>query len=310
MPHLMGLKDVSGEQITHLLDQAESMQEVLARPVPKVPVLRGLRVALMFFENSTRTRMSFELAAKSLSADVLNFSSGTSSLSKGETLLDTAKTIEALGAHCVVVRDRHSGMPAFLAKHLSIPVVNAGDGINEHPTQALLDLLVLKRAWGDFAGRTLAIVGDVARSRVARSHLWAAPKLGHRVRVVAPATFVEPGIEQTFGVSVTHDLQTGITGADAVMLLRVQKERQVGGGPYIPSDFDYFLRYGLTRQRLRDWAPHAVVLHPGPVNRAVEIAPDLIYGDSSLIQEQVTTGVALRMAVLYWALGGNSGGQA
>ncbi len=305
MPNLFGLRDLTAEQLTYLIGQSRSMLEVLQRPVPVVPALRGRRIGLMFFEPSTRTRMSFELAVKNLGADSLNFSAGGSSLSKGETLLDTAMTVSALGAHCIVVRDSHSGMPEFLSRHLDLPIINAGDGTNEHPTQALLDLVVMGEEWDDaFAGKTLSIVGDISRSRVARSNLWAARTLGMTVRLVAPRTFVDPGLEDCFGVPVFTDLEQGIRDADAVMALRVQKERRQAGGPYIPETLDYFLRYGLTRKKLDDLAPNAVLLHPGPVNRAVELAPDLLYNpDRSRIQRQVTAGVAVRMAVLYWALG-------
>lgn len=309
MRALNGLRGLTRERLLDLLEQAERMAEVLERPVPKVPALRGKRIALVFFEPSTRTRMSFDLAARSLGADLMNFTAGSSSLSKGESLLDTAQTIAALGADCLVVRSGNVGMPAFLERHVGLPIVNAGDGTNEHPTQALLDLLTLRRRWsGSFEGRVLAIVGDVARSRVARSHLWAAAALGHRVRIIAPRTFMEPGIEESFGVEWTADLEDGLPGADAVLLLRVQNERRGEGGPYIPEPLDYFLRYGLDRARLARLAPDVPVLHPGPVNRAVEIAPDLIYDPKvSLIQEQVTVGVAVRMAALYHVLGGSDG---
>lgn len=306
MPSLLGLKYANADLLRHFLQQARSMLEVLERPVAKVPVLRGKRIGLLFFESSTRTKMSFDLAAKSLDANVLSFTESGSSMSKGETVLDTVMTIAALGADCVVVRDRHSLMPAYLAKHLTIPVINAGDGTNEHPTQALLDLAVLDEVWqGQFAGKTLAIVGDVARSRVARSHLWAAKQLGLTVRIVAPRVFIEPGFERCFGVEVFNNLKAGIVGADAIMALRVQKERQTTGGPYLASNLDYFEAYGLTKAKLSECAPAAVLLHPGPVNRAVELAPDLLYDEPrSKIQRQVTMGVAVRMAVLYWSLGG------
>lgn len=307
MPDLLGLRGVAGEQILAWIRHARAMQEILQRPVAKVPALRGRRIALMFFENSTRTRMSFELAAKSLGADVLNFSASGSSLAKGETILDTAKTISALGADCMVVRDGHSQMPAYLSQHLEEPVINAGDGTNEHPTQALLDLCVLAQLWqGRFEDRLLVIVGDVARSRVARSHLWAAHALGHRVRLVGPRQFFEPGLVEAFGCELTSDLDAGLRGADAVMALRVQKERRQQGGPWLSSQLDYFRTYGLTRARLQQRGEAVPLLHPGPVNRAMELAPDLLYdADRSQIQTQVQTGVALRMAVLYWALGGS-----
>lgn len=304
MASLFGLRSMSESALRDFLKQADSMLEVLGRPVAKVPALRGKRVALLFFEPSTRTRMSFELAAKSLGADVINFSTGNSSLSKGESLLDTAMTVKALGADCVVVRDTHARMPEFLAKHLELAVVNAGDGANEHPTQALLDLAVLNKVWnGEFKGKTLAIVGDIGRSRVARSHFWAAEKLGINIRVIAPDVFLEPGFQEAFSVSIFSSLEDGLKDVDAVMALRVQTERRGEGGPYLASAFDYFSRYGITKQRLESLAPNAFLLHPGPVNRAVELAPDLLYADKSLIQDQVQMGVAVRMAVLYWALG-------
>lgn len=285
------------------------MREVLARPVPKVPALRGRRIALVFFENSTRTRLSFDLAAKALGADVVTFTPGGSSLAKGETLLDTAQTIKALGADCLVVRGEQVGLAAWLEHHLGLPVINAGDGTNEHPTQALLDLSVLAAEWGgELSGKRLAIVGDVSRSRVARSHMWAASRLGLRIRLVAPRTLLEPGLAERFGVEVTTDLDAGIADSDAILLLRVQAERRGGGGPYLPSTLDYFQAWGLDEARWRRVAPKAIVLHPGPVNRAVEIGHDLVYGEASRIQAQVAAGVATRMAVLYWALGGEQRG--
>lgn len=305
MPDLFGLRGMPAPELLGLLDQAKAMREVLERPVPKVPALRGRRIALVFFENSTRTRMSFDLAAKALGADVMTFTPGGSSLAKGETLLDTARTIAALGAHCLVVRDGHGGLPRWLAAHLGLPVINAGDGTNEHPTQALLDLAVLRQEWGgELAGKRLVIVGDIARSRVARSHLWAGSTLGMKLRLVAPGTFLEPGLAEAFGAEIESDLARGLDGADAVMLLRVQQERRGGGGPYIPSALDYFRGWGLTAERLARLAPNAVLLHPGPANQGVEIAPDLMDAAPSRIQDQVTMGVALRMAVLYWALAG------
>jgi aspartate carbamoyltransferase catalytic subunit len=309
MPSLTGFRGTDPSLLLHLLEQTASMREVLGRPVPKVPALRGRRVALVFFENSTRTRMSFDLAAKALGADVMTFTPGGSSLAKGESLLDTAQTIKALGAHCVVVRAEQVGLPGWLERHLGLPIINAGDGTNEHPTQALLDLSVLAAEWGgQWQGRTLAIVGDVSRSRVARSHLYAAKALGIAVRLIAPKTFLEPGLAERFGAAVTSNLEQGIRGADAVLLLRVQTERRGGGGPYLPSTVDYFRAWGLGEAKLKAWAPDAVVLHPGPVNRAVEIGHDLVYGAASRIQDQVTAGVAARMAVLYWALGGEQDG--
>ncbi len=306
MPSLKGFRGADPSLLHHLLEQTASMREVLGRPVPKVPALRGRRVALLFFENSTRTRMSFDLAAKALGADVMTFTPGGSSLSKGESLLDTAQTIKALGAHCVVVRAEQVGCPEWLERHLGLPIINAGDGTNEHPTQALLDLSVLAAEWGGrWQGRTLAIVGDVSRSRVARSHLYAAKALGIHVRLIAPKTFLEPGLAERFDAEVTSSLEQGLRGADAVLLLRVQTERRGGGGPYLPSTVDYFRAWGLGEAKLKAWAPDAVVLHPGPVNRAVEIGHDLVYGEASRIQDQVTAGVAARMAVLYWALGGD-----
>lgn len=309
MPSLTGLRDIEEPVLRHLLEQTALMREVLARPVPKVPALRGRRIALVFFENSTRTRLSFDLAAKALGADVITFTPGGSSLSKGETLLDTAQTIKALGADCLVVRGEQVGLTAWLEQHLGLPVINAGDGTNEHPTQALLDLSVLAAEWGgELSGKRLVIVGDVSRSRVARSHMWAASRLGLRIRLVAPRTFLEPGLAERFGVEVTTDLDAGIADADAILLLRVQAERRGGGGPYLPSTIDYFKAWGLDEVRWRRAAPKAIVLHPGPVNRAVEIGHDLVYGEASRIQEQVSAGVATRMAVLYWALGGEQHG--
>jgi len=306
MPNLLTIRALSRARLLRLLEETRSMQEILARNVPKVPALRGKRVALLFFEPSTRTKLSFELAAKSLGADVMSLGGG-SSMAKGESLLDTMATIRAMGADLFVVRDGTVGAPAYLAEQLGVPVINAGDGTGEHPTQALIDLSVLQQTWGEFRGKTLAIVGDLTRSRVARSHLWAAEHLGHRIRVVAPRTFVEPGLVRQFELELSDSVHTGLAGADAVLALRVQKERHLESGPFLPEDDDYFLRFGVTQAALAQLPAEAVVLHPGPVNRGVEMAPDVIYDPQrSRIEAQVAAGVAVRMAVLYWALGGQA----
>ncbi len=298
---LLGMEGLGAEEILTILDTARSFREVLDRPIKKVPALRGVTVCNAFFEPSTRTRVSFELAEKRLSADVVNFSASTSSLSKGETLRDTIENIEAMRVDVVVVRHSASGAPHFLARHLSARVVNAGDGCHEHPTQALLDLYTIREKRGRIAGLRVAIVGDIAHSRVARSNIIGLVKLGAEVAVVAPRTLIPMDI-QRMGVAVSESLEEGLRGADVVYLLRLQLERQQGG--FLPSLREYSMVYGLSAARLASLAPEALVMHPGPMNRGVEIQPDLADGPRSVILEQVTNGVAVRMAVLYLVSGG------
>jgi aspartate carbamoyltransferase catalytic subunit len=301
--HLLGLEELSAEEITCILDNAESMKGIFTRSVKKVPTLRGRMVCNLFFENSTRTRTSFELAAKRLSADVVNFNIATSSVAKGESLLDTARTIQAMHVDIVVIRHSCPGTPHLLSRRLNMSVINAGDGAHEHPTQGLLDTFTMREKKGRIAGLKVAIVGDILHSRVARSNIWALTKLGARVALVGPSTLVPRQFEK-LGCEIHHNLKEGIAGADVINLLRIQLERQRKN--LFPSIREYRLLYGLNRDRLRYAKPDVLVMHPGPVNRGVEISQDVADGPHSVINEQVTNGIAVRMAVLY-LLSGNTG---
>jgi aspartate carbamoyltransferase catalytic subunit len=294
--HLLGLDGVSKEVISEILDVAETFLEVLDRPIPKVPSLRGVTVANMFFENSTRTRISFELAEKRLSADTINFSTSGSSVAKGETLLDTVRNIEAMKIDVVVIRHGASGSPQFLADRIESAVVNAGDGQHEHPTQGLLDILTLRRKLGHVEGLKVLILGDIAHSRVARSNIHGLLALGAEVAVCGPATLMPREIE-SMGVTPVQDLDEGLHWCDVVNVLRLQLERQKSGE--IPSLREYNRVFGLTRARLEKAGKEIVVMHPGPMNRGVEIDSDVADGPFSVILNQVTHGVAIRMAVLY-----------
>ena len=293
---LLGIQDMPVEEINLVLETAESFKEVSGRDIKKVPTLRGKTVVNLFFEPSTRTRTSFELAAKRLSADVINFAVSASSVSKGETLLDTARNIEAMQADFIVLRHPMAGAPNILAKLLRASIVNAGDGGHEHPTQALLDLYTLREKKRAFQGLRLAIVGDIAHSRVARSNIYALTKLGAEVRVIGPPTMMPLEVER-LGVKVFYDLDEGLRGVDVIMMLRLQLERQ--GIALFPSIREYSRLYCLTPERVKLAAPDALVMHPGPINRGVEIAPEVADSVSSVILDQVTNGVAVRMAVLY-----------
>ena len=293
---LLGIADLTVAEIETILDASESFAEVAERPVKKVPTLRGKTVVNLFFEPSTRTRVSFEMAAQRLSADIVNFSTESSSQSKGETLEDTARTIASMFPDFVVVRHKHAGVPARLAGQLRCGVVNAGDGAHEHPTQALLDALTIRRRKGRIEGLVVAMIGDIAHSRVVRSNIHLLTKLGARVRVAGPRTMVPRGIE-TMGVEVHYTLEEAIRGADVVMMLRLQLERQ--SRLLFPSVGEYARLFGLTPERLELAKPDAVVLHPGPMNRNVEISSEVADGPRSMILEQVGHGVAVRMAVLY-----------
>jgi aspartate carbamoyltransferase catalytic subunit len=293
---LLGIADLTVAEIETILDASESFAEVAERPVKKVPTLRGKTVVNLFFEPSTRTRVSFEMAAQRLSADIVNFSTESSSQSKGETLEDTARTIASMFPDFVVVRHKHAGVPARLAGQLRCGVVNAGDGAHEHPTQALLDALTIRRRKGGIEGLTVAMIGDIAHSRVVRSNIHLLTKLGARVRVAGPRTMVPRGIE-TMGVEVHYTLEEAIRGADVVMMLRLQLERQ--SRLLFPSVGEYARLFGLTLERLELAKPDAVVLHPGPMNRNVEISSEVADGPFSVILDQVANGVAVRMAVLY-----------
>ena len=293
---LLGIKELAPEEIYHILDTAAGFKDVLLRDIKKVPPLRGKTVVSLFFEPSTRTRTSFALASKRLSADVVNFSVTTSSVVKGETLKDTALTIQSLGADFVVIRHGSSGVPHLLGNLLNISVINAGDGANEHPTQALLDLFTIQSRKKKIKGLTVAIIGDIAHSRVAKSNIYALTKLGAKVRVICPPTLMPAGIEK-LGIDVFHSIDEGIRKADVIMALRLQLERQSKG--FLPSLEEYFNLYGLTNERLELAKEDAIVMHPGPMNRGVEIESAVADGPQSVILEQVTNGLAVRMAVLY-----------
>jgi aspartate carbamoyltransferase catalytic subunit len=309
--HLLSAGDLSRDEAVRILDTAEELLGVAQRPIKKLPTLRGRTVVNLFFEDSTRTRISFEAAAKRLSADVINFSAKGSSASKGEGLKDTALTLQAMGADAVVVRHGASGAPHRLAHEAWTKgaVVNAGDGTHEHPTQALLDAFTMRRhlvgagggAGADLAGKRITIVGDVLHSRVARSNALLLHTLGAHVTLVAPPTLLPVGVH-TWPVSTSYDLDATLEGTDALMMLRVQGERM--NAAYFPSAREYSRRYGLDRARMNRLPDHAVVMHPGPMNRGMEISADVADSDRSVIVEQVTNGVAVRMAVLYLLLGG------
>ena len=302
---LLDLDDFSSEEIMLLLETTSAMTEVLSRPIRRVPTLRGKTIVNMFYEASTRTRSSFELAAKNLSADLVNVSASQSSVDKGESLVDTMRTLQALGADMIVMRHWEAGAPYLAASWLSASVINAGDGWHAHPSQALLDLYTVQERIGSIAGLKLVIVGDILHSRVARSNLWGFGKLGAHVVLCGPPTLLSPDILGITGnmpwVSVTYDLDEAIVDADVVMMLRLQRERMANG--LLPSLREYSARYGLTRQRMRRARPNALIMHPGPMNQGVEISPDLAYGEQAVIEEQVTNGVAVRMAIFYLLAG-------
>ena len=293
--HLLGIMGLSAADIGLLLDRAEAAIELSRRPEKKSASLRGRTHINLFYEASTRTQSSFELAGKRLGADVMNMSVATSSAKKGETLIDTAITLNAMRPDILVIRHSSAGAAALLSQKVSCSVVNAGDGAHEHPTQALLDALTIRRAKGRIAGLTVTICGDIAHSRVARSNILLLNALGARVRVAAPSTLLPSGIER-MGVEVHRDMASGIAGADVVMMLRLQRERMAGA--YVPSTREYFRFFGLDRDRLRLAAEDALVMHPGPMNRGVEISSAVADGPQSVIQEQVEMGVAVRMAVM------------
>ena len=301
---LLGIRELSAGEITHILDTAESFRDISRREIKKVPALRGRTVINLFFEPSTRTRTSFEIAAKRLSADAINISASTSSVTKGETLLDTARNLEAMAPDCIVVRHSSAGAPYQLARICRAAIVNAGDGAHEHPTQALLDALTIRERKGRIAGLKIAIIGDILHSRVARSNIHLLTKLGATVSVAGPGTLV-PGefgelVEE--GLIVEPRIEQAIEGADVVMILRIQRERQ--DAAFFPSMREYAVHYGLNLSRLENAASDAIVMHPGPMNRGIEIASDVADGTRSLILDQVTNGLAVRMAVLYLLAGG------
>jgi aspartate carbamoyltransferase catalytic subunit len=297
---LLGLEDLSAGEIGHIIKTAESFKEVSEREIKKVPTLRGKTIINLFYEPSTRTRTSFEIAAKRMSADAVNISTSASSVVKGETLKDTALNLEAMRPDCIVVRHSSSGAPRMLAGYLDCPVVNAGDGAHEHPSQALLDILTVKEKKGAIEGLRVSIVGDIAHSRVARSNIYGFTKLGASVTVAGPPTMMPPGIE-ALGCAVAGDMNGAIEGADVVMMLRIQLERQKEA--FFPSVREYSRVWGLDAARLKGAKRDVIILHPGPINRGVEIASDVADGPCSVILDQVTNGVAVRMAIFYLLLG-------
>jgi aspartate carbamoyltransferase catalytic subunit len=293
---LLGLEELSREEIELILSTAESFKEVSTREIKKVPALRGKTVVNLFYEPSTRTRVSFEVAAKRLSADVIHIATETSSVRKGETLIDTGRNIEALKADIIVVRHNFSGAAAMLARHVNLNVVNAGDGWHEHPTQALLDIFTLNEKLGKIEGLNVTIVGDIAHSRVARSNIWGLTKLGAKVMVCAPKMLIPPGIEK-MGANVTHDIDEALRHADCVNVLRMQFERDEGAA--FPEQLEYFKQFGITEERIKRAKRNIVVMHPGPINRGTEISSEVADGQNSVILEQVTNGIAVRMSVLF-----------
>jgi aspartate carbamoyltransferase catalytic subunit len=293
---LLDLESLSRQDLELILTTANSFKEVSKREIKKVPALRGKTLVNLFYEPSTRTRVSFEVAAKRLSLDVINIASETSSVRKGETLIDTGKNIEALKVDIIVMRHNYSGAAAMLARNVHASVVNAGDGWHEHPTQALLDIFTLKEKLGKIEGLNVSIVGDIAHSRVARSNIWGLTKLGAKVTVCAPQILIPPAIEQT-GVSVTSDIEEALRNADAVNVLRMQFERDQANA--FPKQLEYFKTFGITQERLAKAKKGIIVMHPGPINRGVEMSSEVADGSNSVILEQVTNGIAIRMAVLF-----------
>ncbi len=303
---LLGIRNLSADEIIGILKTAENFREISEREVKKVPTLRGKTVINLFFENSTRTKTSFELAAKRLSADAVNVSISTSSVTKGETLVDTALTLDAMSPDAIVVRHSSAGVPHQLAKISRAAVINAGDGTNEHPTQALLDAMTIREQKKEIAGLKVAILGDILHSRVARSNIQLLTKLGATVRVAGPKTLVPDAFEYLVeeGLIVTPSVEEAIEGTDVVMILRIQKERQ--DSAFFPTLSEYAIHYGLTQERLALAKKDAIVLHPGPMNRGIEIASDVADSSRSQILDQVKYGVTVRMAVLYLATGGKA----
>jgi aspartate carbamoyltransferase catalytic subunit len=297
---LLGIEDLDRSDIERILETAERMQEIGIREVKKVPTLRGRTVVNLFFESSTRTRTSFEIAGKRLSADVVNFSPGSSSLSKDESILDTAQTLDAMDPDCVVVRHKVAGVPKRIADVLRAPVINAGDGAHEHPSQALLDMLTVHQEKGRLDGLTVAIIGDIIHSRVARSNIYGFTKMGAEVRLAGPPPMLPPDVE-ALGVKAYISLREALEGADVVMALRIQRERLRGA--FFPSIREYSATFGLDRAKLRYAKDDAIVMHPGPVNRGVELSHDLADHRPSVILDQVRNGIALRMALLYLITG-------
>ena len=299
--HILGIQELSAEELTFILDTAESFKEINTREIKKVPTLRGKTIVNLFFEASTRTRTSFEIAGKRLSADTINISASSSSVVKGETLQDTAQNIEAMRPDIIVMRHSASGACHYLAERLNCSVINAGDGTHEHPSQALLDALTIRQHKGQIAGLTVAIVGDITHSRVVRSNIYCLSKLGAKVRIAGPGTMLPPGLER-LGCEVYRNIEDAIRDADCVMMLRIQRERQ--GASLIPSVREYARYFGLNEKKLALAKKDAIVMHPGPINRGVELASSVADGPQNVILDQVENGVAVRMALLYLVAGG------
>ncbi len=302
--HLFGLQGVSKQDIRTILDNAKQFREILERPVKKVPSLRGMTVVNLFFENSTRTRTSFELAEKRLSADTVNFTSSNSSVKKGETLVDTLRNIESMKIDIVVVRHKGTGVPKFLAEHSNAIIVNAGDGAHEHPTQALLDMLTIEEKLGTLEGKNVTIIGDIRHSRVARSNLWGMSTMGAHVTLCGPSTLVPRNTDLMNHVIWEPDVKKAVANADAIIALRLQKERM--DDALLPSMREYRNTFGITEELLECAKDKVIIMHPGPINRGVELDSDIADGEHSVILDQVTNGVAVRMAVLFLLAGGRN----
>ncbi|WP_031516136.1 aspartate carbamoyltransferase catalytic subunit [Desulfofalx alkaliphila] len=301
--HMLGLQDISVQDIEKVLDTAKPMKDIIGRKIKKVPTLRGRSVVTVFYENSTRTRMSFDLAAKYLSADTVGLSASSSSVQKGESLIDTARTVEAMGADVVVLRHPASGSAELLAKTVNCAVINAGDGLHEHPTQALLDMFTIREHKGKIKGLKVAIIGDILHSRVARSNIWGLTKMGAEVRVAGPATLLPPEMDK-LGVKVFTRVEDALEGADVVNVLRIQLERQKQG--LFPSLREYAQLYGINKERIALAKADVLVMHPGPMNRGIEITAEVADSQQAVINEQVNNGVAVRMALLYLLTGGET----
>jgi len=299
--HIFGIEQFSVEDISHILSIARSFKEISERPIKKVPTLRGKTIINFFFEPSTRTRLSFEVAAKRMSADTFNISASSSSTTKGETLIDTARNLEAMKPDAIIIRHASSGAPQLLSRHINASIINAGDGTHEHPSQGLLDMMTVMEHKGKISGLNIAIIGDIAHSRVARSDIIGFTKLGAKVKLAGPATFIPHGVEQ-LGVEVYKSVHEAIEGADVIMTLRIQHERLKD--PLLPSLREYAAFFGINRKRLKHAKEDVLIMHPGPINRGVELSPEVADGPNSVIMDQVTNGVAVRMALLYLVLGG------
>jgi len=298
--HILGIDHLSADDIDHILTTAESFKEISARPIKKVPTLRGNTIINLFFEPSTRTRLSFEVAAKRMSADTFNISASTSSATKGETLIDTARNIAAMHPDIIIIRHSFSGAPHMLSRYVDAAVINAGDGTHEHPSQGLLDLLTVREHKGRLDGLKVAIIGDIMHSRVAHSDILGFTRMGSQVFVHGPSTLIPPDLDK-LGATVCASMKEAVQDADVVMTLRIQKERQ--NDPLLPSFREYALQYGVTRE-VASWArPDGLIMHPGPINRGIELMPDVADGPRSVILDQVTNGVAVRMALLYLVMG-------